>query len=186
MLLVIPGPPQTQLRHRFSSKNGVIRQFDPCSQSKKELRLRLKRIFKEFPPPGIDEDTVPVVSFVFYFQPPKSMKKADVIAAEKECLIHTAKPDTDNLVKYYLDCMSSISFADDKEVQIGFAVKLYSYQPRTEILLSTVRRQLQENRGHQGGHRLLESLGVSEGEKLGVSTISLLVGSECRFLPAIR
>lgn len=38
---------------------------------------------------------------------------------------HLVKPDLDNLVKYYLDCMNGIVFADDKQIVELAASKEY-------------------------------------------------------------
>lgn len=38
---------------------------------------------------------------------------------------HLVKPDIDNLVKFYLDCMNGVVFHDDKQIVRVFASKAY-------------------------------------------------------------
>lgn len=57
---------------------------------------------------------------------PKSFsKKKKKFYQEKPCR-HLKKPDTDNLQKLYLDCMSGILFSDDSIVNIRSAIKIYA------------------------------------------------------------
>jgi hypothetical protein len=71
------------------------------------------------------------------------MNKIDKSFAEHECLLHVKKPDVDNLIKYYLDCMNGICYLDDSQVSIAHAIKLYSPTPRTEIILEEKCRLMQ-------------------------------------------
>ena len=72
----------------------------------------------------------------FYFPLPKSKQ-----ARKKKGLYHTSKPDLDNLVKYILDVMSHILYADDAYVYKIDAIKCYSDNPRTEITLKEIMQE---------------------------------------------
>lgn len=63
----------------------------------------------------------------FYMPEPKQMPKSDRGG------FHCKKPDLDNLLKIYLDCMSSICFRDDSQIYSIEAVKVYSDEPHTEL-----------------------------------------------------
>ena len=50
----------------------------------------------------------------------------------------TKKPDIDNLIKFVMDSLSGHNgfFLDDNQVYTIYAEKLYSDNPRTEILIA--------------------------------------------------
>lgn len=50
-------------------------------------------------------------------------------------LKHIKKPDVDNLVKFYMDCLSNHLFDDDCCVSLERCVKLYSHTPKTVIYI---------------------------------------------------
>lgn len=51
---------------------------------------------------------------------------------------HTTKPDIDNLEKFVLDCLNGVAFKDDKQIVRVDKAKLYSTNPRTEIVVKGV------------------------------------------------
>ena len=53
----------------------------------------------------------------------------------KAGIIHTKKPDLDNLIKFVKDCANGILWHDDSQVVTIEAAKLYSEEPETRILL---------------------------------------------------
>ena len=53
---------------------------------------------------------------------------------------HTTKPDDDNLQKTYQDCLNGIAYSDDCQVIVKKCRKLYSLQPRTEIVIMEKKR----------------------------------------------
>ena len=59
------------------------------------------------------------------------MDKKTRLMANKGLFKHLKKPDVDNLVKLYLDVLSGIVFEDDNCVSLGFAIKIYSPDPKT-------------------------------------------------------
>ena len=48
---------------------------------------------------------------------------------------HEKKPDIDNLVKFYLDCMDGIFFEGDQKVTLGLCLKAYHPIPKTIIFI---------------------------------------------------
>jgi len=82
----------------------------------------------------------------FFMQIPQSYSKK-----KRESLINTyhfKKPDIDNLEKMLLDCIvrSDSIIKDDSQVSKMTSLKVYSDQPRTEVII----RSLDEDRGKRG------------------------------------
>ena len=48
------------------------------------------------------------------------------------------RPDIDNLVKIVLDGLNGVAFMDDKQVIELYAIKRYSIEPRTEIMVEEI------------------------------------------------
>ena len=51
---------------------------------------------------------------------------------------HCVKPDIDNLIKFVMDSLSGINgfFLDDNQIVSIYAEKIYSDDPKTEILIA--------------------------------------------------
>ena len=75
---------------------------------------------------------------------PKSLSEAKKNAKLWGLIKHTAKPDLDNLEKFYLDCLTGIIFSDDSQVVQLSSKKLYSNHPRTEIYIMSYKKPLGE------------------------------------------
>lgn len=131
--LVIPGDPTAQARHRLFKRGRKTMVYDPMGAYK----VHVKRIVREqLETLGFNGHlSFPRINFWFYMPIPKSMSKADRIYAEVERLKHVKKPDSDNLIKLYLDVMTSLVYKDDNCVSLGRALKLYSKEPRTIIVI---------------------------------------------------
>ena len=83
------------------------------------------------------------VDTAFHMPIPKSMNpkpRSKVLERRRGVLPgdwHFKKPDRDNLEKFILDCLSeSGMWVDDGQVCAGEPRKVYSNQPRTEIILT--------------------------------------------------
>lgn len=64
------------------------------------------------------------LSFIFSFKPPQSFSK--IKQRKRINQPHTFKPDVDNLVKFYMDCLTVNLFRDDKQVHTIHATKQYA------------------------------------------------------------
>lgn len=119
----IPGIPIPQQRPRLS-KRGV---FDPQSKEKKVIKhtiyLQTKQITEPFKHPE--------VSFIFLMPIVNAVK--DKLPSNNFFLRHEKKPDIDNLVKLYLDCLDGNLFFGDQQVSLGYCEKFYSKTPSTFI-----------------------------------------------------
>ena len=138
MIITIDGDPECQTRMRFTSIGGFGRAYDPKAKQKARIReiLRCKAALQDY--------EYPRISFLFYMPIPSgvSKKQRNLMLGEK--VKHVKKPDVDNLVKLYLDCMDGIVFERDQKVSLGLCVKLYSESPRTVIVINETTPLLQE------------------------------------------
>lgn len=132
MKIVLDGEPVSQARMKFSSRGGFGRVYDPREKVKKEIKLEIAQQWKDL---GFIEH--PRVSFVFHMPILKTTSKKQLPLFESGYLKHEKKPDVDNLIKLYLDCMDNICFDGDQQVQLGPCVKLYHPQPKTIIFIES-------------------------------------------------
>lgn len=72
----------------------------------------------------------------FAFSVPKSYSKKKRTACLTGQLTHTAKPDTDNIVKSVLDALTEAAFADDSQVIKIYAEKIYAEESYVEVEIS--------------------------------------------------
>lgn len=132
--LVIPGEPKAQKRHRSTSINGFIRNYDPSQSSKKDFLCAVMNNAPEKPleyPIHID--------LFFYFSRPKSHYGTGKNASNLKPSaprFHTTKPDIDNLYKFVTDALNKIYYRDDSLISEVYMMKIYSERPRIEIVIS--------------------------------------------------
>lgn len=141
MKIILEGIPQSQTRMKFSSRGGFGRVYDPKAKEKEEIRHSINE-YIAFNYPDHELFKHPKISFLFHMPIPKSIRKKDYEKYSRGLLKHEKKPDIDNLIKLYLDCMTNIIFEDDNAVQLGFAYKLYNTNPKTIIFINDQGPQL--------------------------------------------
>lgn len=128
MRIVLEGDPIAQIRMRLSSRGGKTRVYDPRTQDKNLLKKIINK--QHDGDPYIEH---PRVSFIFHMPIPASTPKKLLPLYRSGLLKHEKKPDVDNLVKLYLDCMDPIVFDGDQRVTLGPCIKLYHPKPKTII-----------------------------------------------------
>lgn len=126
---VIPGKPIAKNRPRFAKRGKkTITYSDQETEEGKfmiQLMNQLPRDFKPF------AKGVPLSIDCFCFMPiPKSSKKKEAMMLNGE-MLHTKRPDWDNLIKFVKDCCNTIVWHDDSQVAKGRCEKIYSHEPRT-------------------------------------------------------
>lgn len=131
VIIEIPGNPIPQARMRLFRRGGANLCWDPNGKDKQIVRLFLTKHL----PPGYVYPKNAQISFIFYMPIPKSMRKPEKLLADQGLLKHTKKPDVDNLIKFYFDCLTGIFIEDDAQVSIGHAVKLYHPKPKTAVCI---------------------------------------------------
>jgi Holliday junction resolvase RusA-like endonuclease len=137
--LEIPGNPKALKRHRHTNKDGVHRNYDPSSDDK---RTFLDLAFEHKPDKPIDEPIS--VGLHFYFERPKSHygtgKNKDILKPNAPKW-HTSAPDIDNLQKFCFDSFNGVFWKDDSIICQIVAQKIYSDNPRTEIIIHTIENE---------------------------------------------
>lgn len=130
MKLIIPGEPIAQIRMKYSGRNGIGRIYDPREKEKKRLKKLIENLYGDN-----SHFKHPRISFIFHMPIPTSIPKKSLPSYQSGCLKHEKKPDVDNLIKLYLDCMDLICFDGDQKVSLGPCVKLYHPEPKTIIII---------------------------------------------------
>ena len=130
MKIIIPGIPVAQARMKHCNRKGFVNTYDPKAKEKNDIRWMLKqnKSYKH-----ID---FPRVSFLFHMPIPKSIKKKEHEIYHSGRLKHYKKPDVDNLIKLYLDCLDDIVLEGDEKVSLGPCLKIYHPEPKTIIWIS--------------------------------------------------
>lgn len=142
MKLILPGVPIAQIRMRYVVRGGTATLYDPRSKEKNQIKKDLRTLREDMPNFTMCE--YPHVIFVFNMPIPKSVPKKLLPQYQSGRLKHVAKPDVDNFVKLYLDCMDGIFFMGDQKVSLGPCVKLYSPTPQTRIYLTETKPSLSD------------------------------------------
>ena len=123
-------PVYSQKRHRHTNRGFV---YDPSAKDKKKVIPQIVDQFMEKP----FVDAV-LLEINFFIQRPKShYNKYDIKPSAPKW--KTTKPDIDNHIKFYLDCMSGIVFKDDNQIISLVATKQFcdEYQdPYVEIIIT--------------------------------------------------
>src|SRR5258708_3079547 len=104
---------------KYSSRFGYGHIYDPRAKIKKELKKVIKA------KSGLNPQCeYPRVSFIFHMAIPKSTPKRLLPLYQTGLVKHLKKPDTDNFIKIYLDCLDGICFVGDQRVSLGPSIKL--------------------------------------------------------------
>lgn len=143
--ITFPGPPVSQQRCRIFRRGNRICSFDPQVMVKRELQNIAKdqvHAYNALQERSWSFPEYPKVAAWFFMPIPKSLHKQDRQAAEEEMLKHNKKPDVDNLLKLYLDVLTSVVIKDDNAVELAPCRKIYSMNPRTVLFISETCRIL--------------------------------------------
>jgi len=134
--LTVLGDAKAQMRHRHTSVGKFVRTYDPSAEKKLTFAGILQQNAPEKPIDG------PIfLELTFYMRRPKShygTGKNSEILKDSAPEWHTSKPDGDNLEKFVTDSMNRIYYRDDSLICFVIRKKVYSDQPRTEIVLTTL------------------------------------------------
>lgn len=136
--IVIPGCPVSQARMKGTARGGFVRMYDPKAKEKDLIKLKLKSFKQE------RAFSYPRISFLFEMPIPSSTTKKELKELEKGLIKHDKKPDCDNLVKLYLDCLTEDILEDDRNVSLGSVNKIYSKDPKTTILIRNTSQKIEQ------------------------------------------
>ncbi len=137
MKIIIPGIPVPQARMKHSNVRGFVTTYDPKAKEKKLIRhmLQINQSSHSF--------DFPRITFLFHMPIPKSIRKRDVELYNSGKLKHDKKPDVDNLIKLYLDCLDGIVIQGDQKVSLGPCIKVYHLEPKTIVWIHETTHKLQ-------------------------------------------
>ena len=134
---IISGKPIALQRHR-STRRGIM--YDPSKKDKAAIWLQISKYKPQ--EPYIN----PIyLKLIFYMPRPKNHYRSGKYKhLLKDRFIdiehHIAKPDTDNLVKMIADTIQGKKrmIRDDSQICKLQAEKLYSKNPRTEVVIQEI------------------------------------------------
>lgn len=132
----IPGTPVSQARMKFTSRGSFARAYDPKARDKHIIRhyLQQYRTWQSY--------DYPRISFLFIMPIPSSTSNKIVEKYNKGMYKHDKKPDVDNLVKLYLDCLDGIIIEGDQRVSLGECIKVYGSDPSTLIYIQETKQEV--------------------------------------------
>lgn len=136
MKIIIPGIPVPQARMKHSNARGFVTTYDPKAKEKKLIRHILDDHKSSL------AFNYPRISFLFHMPIPKSIRKKDIDLYHSGKLKHDKKPDVDNLIKLYLDCLDGIVIQGDQKVSLGPCIKVYHPKPKTVMWINETTHKL--------------------------------------------
>ena len=114
---IFQGKPTPQARPRFG--NGR------CWDDQKQLREQCSfDMLVQHKPASLYKGAL--LLKIYFFMPTPKKKASNQ---------HIVKPDLSNLIKFVEDSANGILFADDKQIVEIYAKKIYSENPRTELII---------------------------------------------------
>lgn len=123
----VPGEPVPKARPR------VTRQGAYTPRKTLVYEARVAQAWYEQSGFKMPDDTALVATIHAYFPIPQSYRKGKRERLKGE--YHKKRGDLDNVVKSVLDALNGRAFKDDSAVAIIEAVKRYSEEPRTDVVI---------------------------------------------------
>lgn len=147
MIITIPGSPIARETHR----NRGRFHYDPQKEVMDIIRTRVSIQTQEAlycQDPEIEKNVLYLscadffeVSLYFGFPYPKKWSQRQINRSLWDGSFQNTKPDCDNLLKLYLDCIKEIVIPDDRKICILKNVtKRYTSEPRTVITIEAIRQ----------------------------------------------
>ncbi len=129
--IIIPGKPIAKARPRFARRGKFVKTYNAQETEEGRVLWHLYEQWKGDPISG------PVVLFmVFSFKRPKShfgTGRNVEIKKKSAPFYNIKKPDIDNIIKFYCDCMNGIVYEDDRQIIYCRATKAYGAKEFIEI-----------------------------------------------------
>lgn len=136
MKIIIPGVPAGKGRPKFSTVNGHAVAYTPKKTANYENLVKLA--YQEQAGSMFEPSDQLRAEIKAFFPIPKSTTKRKRAEMQAGGILHTKKPDADNIAKAILDALNGVAYYDDAQVCELFVKKLYSDQPRAELTLNRV------------------------------------------------
>ena len=133
----VMGVPVGKGRPRFSTKGGFVRAITPEKTANYETLVRLS--YQQKYAGCMFEKDIPLRAIIRAFFPiPKSASKKKKEQMRDLRILHTKKPDADNIIKAVLDALNGVAYYDDSQVAEVMISKAYAEVPKVMIELCEV------------------------------------------------
>lgn len=139
----VPGEPYGQPRPRFSAANGKAHTYntDESRNYKTQVKLIAQAETKKQGWTFAESEGVGMNVYA-YMSIPKSKTKKFHAAAVAGDIRPTKTPDVDNIFKAVSDALNGVLYRDDKQIIHSRVEKYYSDEPRVEVEVFVVRKEL--------------------------------------------
>jgi len=134
-VIIIEWIPKAQQRHRHTRSGHT---YDPSAKDKKEFLSHIKHL------PNKPIDGPISLQLIFSFPWPKKWYRTGKYAGiikEGHPIVHTKKPDIDNLEKFILDSLNKHLWTDDCLVWESHKMKIYGLIPGVTIITKQTEEQ---------------------------------------------
>lgn len=140
----VPGEPYGQPRPRFSAANGKVHTYntDESRNYKTHVRLIAQTAMQEQGWKFAENDEGIGVNIYAYMGIPRSKSRKFRVSAHKGIVRPTKKPDIDNIFKAVTDALNGVLYKDDKQIIHSRVEKYYSDEPRVEVEVFILRKEL--------------------------------------------
>lgn len=125
--------PVAKGRPKFARRGKFMTAYTPAKTVKAENNILAQALPHR---PATPFQSRVNVGLKFFMTIPMSMSKRERVLADQEAMIHTKKPDLDNLEKTILDALNGVFYRDDSIIWSVTKEKLYSPRPRIEVYLN--------------------------------------------------
>ena len=131
------GVPVGKGRPKFSTVNGHAVAYTPSKTANYETLVRLS--YQQHIGAFMFDKDKPLRAIIRAFFPiPKSASKKKREQMRDLRILHTKKPDADNIIKAVLDALNGVAYYDDSQVAEVIISKAYAEQPKVMIELCEV------------------------------------------------
>lgn len=140
----VPGEPYGQPRPRFSAANGKVHTYntDESRNYKSYVKMIAQVAASEQGWRFAGNDEGIGVNIYAYMGIPSSKSKKFRVSAQKGIVRPTKKPDVDNIFKAVSDALNGVLYKDDKQIIHSRVEKYYSDEPRVEVEVFILRKEL--------------------------------------------
>lgn len=134
--ITIPGSPIGKGRPKFSTFGGYPKAYTP--QKTANYENLVKMAFQASGSKGYDKGIQLRAEITAYFPIPKSTSNKKRFEMLHGVIMHTKKPDADNVAKSILDALNGLAFYDDSQICELGVCKMYSDEPRAEVTIREI------------------------------------------------
>ena len=128
------GVPVGKGRPKFSTVNGHAVAYTPAKTVNYETLVRLS--YQQQIGCFVFDKDKPLRAVIRAFFPiPKSISKKKREQMRDLRILHTKKPDADNIIKVILDALNGLAYRDDVQICRVYFEKMYAEIPETKVLI---------------------------------------------------